>query len=291
MVELKKNEQELTAEIMGKVNLSKDKQALESKVVNLSKCIVNLSKKANVDIGSTEAQVVFVIDSSGSMYKVFRDGTLQNVIKTLVPLALTFDDNGKAEVYQFNSKCKKADDLDLNNYENYVENCMSEPESTTKYSGPIKDILEDYFGINVDGAKVKYTEPKKSGLFSKLFGKKNKENTEATAEQSTGSMADTSEYPVFVLYITDGDIDYDDEDRMTKLIKESSKVNCFIQFIGASENKTTTFKYLRELDSLEGRECDNTGFVKFDDLRNISDTDMYNAVLEQYADWLKVKGF
>lgn len=291
MVELRKNEQELTAEIMGKVNLSKDKQVLESKVVNLSKCIVNLSKKANVDIGSTEAQVVFVIDSSGSMYSVFRDGTLQNVITTLVPLALTFDDNGKAEVYQFNSGCKKIKDLDLNNYENYVKKCMDEPESTTKYSGPIKDILEDYFGIKSDGDKVTYSKPKKQSLIGRLFGKKSKTAKEAIVEQTSGSMADTSEYPVFVLYITDGDIDYDDEERMTALIRESSTVNCFIQFIGASDDKNTKFKYLRELDDLEGRECDNTGFVKFDDLRNVSDTDLYNAVLEQYANWLKVKGF
>lgn len=291
MVELRKNEQELTAEIMDKVNLSKDKQVLESKVVNLSKCIVNLSKKANVDIGSTEAQVVFVIDSSGSMYDVFRDGTLQNVITTLVPLALTFDDNGKAEVYQFNSRCKKVDDLDLNNYEDYVKNCMDDPESTTKYSGPIKAILEDYFGIKSDGNNVTYSEPKKKGLLGKLFGKRTKEPKEAIVEQTAGSMANTSEYPVFVLYITDGDIDRDDEVRMTALIRESSTVNCFIQFIGASDDKNTKFKYLRELDDLEGRECDNTGFVKFDDLRNVSDTDLYNAVLEQYANWLKVKGF
>lgn len=288
MVNISKNEEQLTAEIMGKINLSKDKSNLEQKVINLSKCVVNLSKKNKVDIGSTEAQVVFVIDNSGSMDGVFYDGTLQKVITTLLPLGLTFDDNGKAEVYQFNHKCKKITDLSLDNYENYVKKHMEEPNGTTKYSGPMKDILCDYFGIDFNGSKVTYNKPKKKGFFAKLFGGGN-QTKEDTMQTSTGVMADTSEYPVFILYITDGDIDYDDKSMMNELVRQSSKVNCFIQFIGAS--KVSTFEYLKSLDDLDGRDCDNTGFVKFDSLSGISDEDLYNAVLEQYAKWLHVKGF
>ena len=44
MVELKKNEEELTQEVMRKISLSKDKVNLEKHVVNLSKCVINLSK-------------------------------------------------------------------------------------------------------------------------------------------------------------------------------------------------------------------------------------------------------
>ena len=289
MVDISKNEEQLASEIMGKVNLSKDKANLEKNVINLSKCIVNLSKKSKVDIGSTKAQVVFVIDQSGSMSDVCSDGTLQKIITMLLPLALTFDDNGVAEVYQFNDRSHKIADLDLNNYEDYVSRHMEWPSSTTKYSGPMADILKDYFGINCSGSNVKYEKPRKAGFFSKLFGKKKSAEQDSSTEVANGSMADTSKYPVFVLYITDGDIDFDDQDRMNTLVRESSKVNCFIQFIGA--DKRSQFKYLRELDDLSGRSCDNTGFTKFDDMASISDEDLYNAVLGQYAEWLKVKGF
>lgn len=44
-VQLRKNEEELAHEMMGKISLSKDKVNLEKHVVSLSKCVVDLSKK------------------------------------------------------------------------------------------------------------------------------------------------------------------------------------------------------------------------------------------------------
>ena len=67
-VVLKKTEEQLTKEVMGKISLSKDKVKLEKHVVSLSKTVVNLSKKSGVDLGSTSAKVVVVLDYSGSMY-------------------------------------------------------------------------------------------------------------------------------------------------------------------------------------------------------------------------------
>lgn len=62
MIELKKNEEELTKEVMDKINLSKDKVNLEKHVVSLSKTVVDLSKRNGVDLGSTSAKVVVVLD-------------------------------------------------------------------------------------------------------------------------------------------------------------------------------------------------------------------------------------
>ena len=73
-INLTKNEEQLTAEVMGKINLSKDKEKLEKHVVNLSKCMVNLSKKAEVDLGITKARVIVALDYSGSMGHLYRNG-------------------------------------------------------------------------------------------------------------------------------------------------------------------------------------------------------------------------
>ena len=113
MIQLRKNEDELAQEVMGKISLSKDKANLEKHVVSLSKTVVNLSKKSGVDLGSTSAKVVVVLDYSGSMSGLYNNGTVQRTINRLVPLGLTFDDNGTIDVYLFSNNYKKIDDLNL----------------------------------------------------------------------------------------------------------------------------------------------------------------------------------
>lgn len=261
MVDLKKTEEQLTDEVMGKINLSKDKEVLRDNVVNLSKTVINLSKKAGVDIGSTKAQVVFVMDNSGSMDDLYHFGAVQDVVNKILPLGLTFDDNGEVEVFTFNSEFKQRTSLNINNYENYVREYLS-CGGGTRYSGVLKEIKRVY----IDGYR--------KGIF-KLFGKGKKE-----------VLSDT--VPVFVVFITDGDNDPYDEGRTKEIIKELASTNTFIQFIGIG---TADFNFLKELDNFKDRECDNTGFTKFDDISKVDSYTLYNAVLEQYADWLKVKGF
>ena len=59
-------EQQLTNRVMNKINLSKDKVNLEKHVISLSKSVIDLSKNSNVDLGNLTAQVVVVLDYSGS---------------------------------------------------------------------------------------------------------------------------------------------------------------------------------------------------------------------------------
>lgn len=269
MIELKKNETELTNEVMGKISLSKDKQNLEKHVVNLSKTIVNLSKKTNVDIGDIKAKVIVVLDYSGSMRNLYygNTGTIQNTINRLVPLGLTFDDNGTLDVYLFQNDYRKMKDITLHNYENYVKKVIEKSDYTmggTEYSPVLEAIINDGESAN------------NTGLLSKIFGFKNKKSD--TNIQSKNDIT-------FVLFITDGE--NSDQNSTDKVIIESSKRDkkTFIQFIGIGNEK---FKYLEKLDNLGGRELDNTGFSKMADLERASDTELYNNVLEQFAEWLKL---
>lgn len=260
MISLQKNEQELSKEVMGKISLSKDKEKLEKHVVNLSKCVVNLSKKRNIDLGNVKAKVVVALDYSGSMHHLYKNGTVQKTINRLVPLGLTFDDNGSLDMYLFSNGYKKLEDITLKNYENYVREIVN----TSRY---------DMYGTEyspVLNAIIKDTESG-GGFFSKLFSSKSepKEKKE----------------PVFVLFITDGE--NSDKINTDKVIRKSSDPNLktFIQFIGIGAEK---FKYLKKLDDLDGRQMDNTGFSKMEDLRTTSDEELYNMVLEQFAEWLKL---
>ena len=263
-INLTKTEEQLTQDMMSRLSLEKDKEMLGGNVVSLSKTIINLSKEANVDLGAIKAQVVAVIDYSGSMNRMYKDGTVQDVINKLLPVGLTFDDNGSVEVFRFETDFKQMESLDAFNYSNYVkEFMMNGSMGGTCYAPVLREIKKQY----IDG------EVTKKGFFG--FGKK-------TAVVST--KADTC--PVFVIFITDGD--NSDKSATDTIIRELSQHNCFVQFIGVGG---ASMNYLEKLDDLDGRACDNTGFERFNDIEHVNSDEIYNKVLKQFADWLKVKGF
>jgi len=253
-----KTEQELVQTVMGKISLSKDKVNLEKHVVNLSKCVVDLSKKSGVDLGSTKAKVVVVIDYSGSMSKLYTNGTVQRTINRLVPLGLTFDDNGTIEVYLFQNDYRKIGDLNLTNYEDYVRSVIKTSGYTmggTNYAPVLKAIIEGETHLQ-------------GGFFSRKTV-----HTQAIVDDGD---------PTFILFITDGA--NADRRETNEVIKRSSNMNVFIQFIGIGHER---FDYLMKLDELKGRERDNTGFSKMEDLDQTNDNELYSKVLEQFTGWLK----
>lgn len=94
-------------------------------------------------------------------------------------------------------------------------------------------------------------------------------------------------HPVFVIFITDGS--NDDKINTNNIIKESSNYNIFIQFIGLGLDDD--FEYLRRLDDLKGRKADNTGFIEVADFDKLNDNELYDSLLEQYIEWLKITSY
>lgn len=92
----------------------------------------------------------------------------------------------------------------------------------------------------------------------------------------------TSEIPDFIIFITDGD--NSDKPETNDIIRKMSKDNCFVMFVGIGND---SFEYLSKLDNLSGRPIDNTGFVKCAALECVSDEELYNCLLAEYASWLK----
>lgn len=255
-----KSEEELTQKVMGKISLSKDKVKLEKHVVNLSKCIVSLSKKSGIDLGVTNAKVVVVLDYSGSMSSLYSNGTVQHTICRLVPLGLTFDDNGSIDVYLFQNDYRKISDLTLSNYENYVKkviNTSGYKMGGTSYAPVLRAIIEG-------------DSYKQGGFLG--FGRKT-----VTTESIVGNGDVT-----FILFVTDGE--NSDKNETNEIIRKSSDMNVFIQFIGIGTQK---FRYLEMLDDIPGRKRDNTGFSKMKDLNKADDNELYTNVLKQFSRWLK----
>lgn len=262
MSDFKRNEEQLVDNMMQKVNLSKDRVNLKKHVVNLSKTIVNLSKESMVDLGDKKARVVVVLDYSGSMRKMYNDGTVQRTLTRLVPLGMQFDDNGTIDTYVFRHDFTKLADLNLENYENYVvEEIQKKMQKygRTVYSPVLYDIHNKICKKSFWWKVVNF--------FKRLFGKgsKNKE-------------------PVFVLFITDGGNEVGDNVSCDSAIRTLSGSDCFVQFVGIGSDK---FKYFSRLPKIKDRKSNNTGSAIINDLDNIGDSELYNVILAQFARWLK----
>ena len=220
---------------------------LKKSVVSLDKSLVDLTKKSGINLTKHSARVAVLMDYSGSMSKLYINGSVQKVLNRLMPLALRFDDNGELDVWLFENSYRRFDGMTLDNFDTYVNDVImssSYKMGGTEYAPVISDMLHKYF-----------------------------------VEERMNNT------PTFVIFITDGD--NFDKKETDKMIIKSAKENVFIQFVGIGQ---AAFSYLERLDDLSGRVCDNTGFIKVADFNKLSDEELYDMLLNQYPDWLKVKG-
>ena len=123
------------------LNLTKE----ESKqVLNLRKDKIkslNLSKPA---LQNHKARVGLVLDYSGSMNRLYRNGTVQAIIDRVLPIALEFDDNGEMDVWLFDDGYRRMPTITEHNYYGYVKNEISGHMGGTNYAPVMKDVMGKY---------------------------------------------------------------------------------------------------------------------------------------------------
>lgn len=127
----------------------------EPKKVSLSKedrvSRVNLRKQevgqvcAGVDaLKGVKARVALVLDYSGSMRHYYQDGTVQEVIEKMLPLAMQFDDDGNMETWIFDDGFHRLKDINLDNFCDYVKNEINYSMGCTCYTPVMEDIRKRY---------------------------------------------------------------------------------------------------------------------------------------------------
>lgn len=199
-----------------------------------------------------KAEIVFALDYSGSMSGLYNNGTVQSVISRLFPVALAFDDDGEMPMYLFSNGYTKLDPVNLGNYANYksqvIDRC-GEGMNGTEYSPVLRKILSDFGGS--------------SGFLG--FGKKEAKD------------------PIYVIFITDGDT-YDRYETES-VIREMSKKNIFVQFIGIGREE---LNFLQKLDDLDGRDVDNTDFKKIESIAQITDENLYALLMDEFPGWIQI---
>ncbi len=90
-----------------------------------------------------------------------------------------------------------------------------------------------------------------------------------------------SKDPTFVVFITDGD--NHDKQAAEQAITKAAEFNIFWKFVGVG---SAQMSFLEKLDDMPGRKVDNANFIQIDNIRNMSDEQLYPLLLEEYGDWI-----
>ena len=217
-------------------------------------------EKRNV-LPNVVMQVKSVMDVSGSIKRMFDDGTIQELFDRLLAVANRFDDNQTLESFAFSDECVRLSDITPSQFGSYVSSTFIKEAQQhsdllwggTNYGAALETILTD-----MQPGKV-------SGFFKGLFGKKKEAPT-------------SSNVPTYLLFVTDGDTS--SESFAAKMLGDLADKNTFVQFIGVGNQ---SFSFLSEMDKLYS----HVGFVTFPDLAHTSDQSMYEQLLtNKLATWI-----
>lgn len=114
---------------------------------NLNTVLIDMSKSGKTNMSNHTARVALAMDYSGSMSDMFRNGSVQDVVTRLLPIALKFDDNGELESWLFSNGQERLEPVTASNYERYVKNVMMHARMNmggTEYAPVLKDIVKCY---------------------------------------------------------------------------------------------------------------------------------------------------
>ncbi|WP_432562432.1 VWA domain-containing protein [Kineococcus sp. SYSU DK003] len=88
--------------------------------------------------------------------------------------------------------------------------------------------------------------------------------------------------PTLVLFFHDGGVT--DNRGTEKALRAVEGEPVFWQFIGIGRSN---YGILEKLDTLTGRQHDNTGFFALDDIDVVSDAELYDRILQEFPNWMR----
>lgn len=248
----------------------------EQATISLMKTLKSQADKG-IDLGEVSAQVVLVMDYSGSMGKRFNDQEPQELAERCLALALAgLDDDGSIQTIMFHHNVFEPFTLTATNYQGAIDRWRR--------------------GEDVDAGAGAGSVPPPVTAKKRLFGRT------AQAAVSTGTPREMggTDYlpaiqrvlqlwskeldpniPVLVLFVTDGQTG--NEEAVKKHLAGASDKPIFWQFLGLGYEP----RFLRELDTMSGRKVDNVGLTVVQDTLGMDDVKFFDQVTHEYlTEWL-----
>lgn len=222
------------------VSLEKIVAAKAPQLVDLAKtAAVSLEKK---QLGGVRAQVVLVLDATGSMTQRYRKGVVQAVVDRILPLAVHFDDDGALDVCAYAQKPGRLTDITLDNVADYI--------------------LREGGGWEAWPLGARY-------------------NDEPAVLKPLIEAYSVTKVPTYVVFISDGGVSANR--KIEALLRDAAGQSIFWQFVGIGGRNYGVFE---KLDDMPGRVVDNCNFFALDDLADVSDSDLYDRLLDEFPSWL-----
>ena len=129
-----------------KISLEKKISEGAPKLISLVKPLkVQLEKRNLQDV---VARVALVMDISGSMYGSYSNGTVQEIVNKILPVAVQFDDDGELDFWYFGDRCERQPTVNMKNYEEAVprnwSKLMDKLGCGTNELVVMKDVVAEY---------------------------------------------------------------------------------------------------------------------------------------------------
>jgi len=197
-----------------------------------------------------------VLDISGSMSHQYNSGAVQAFLERIVPVASRLDDNKTLDVWFFGSKCKRTKSVTEMNVDGYInKECGEAKRALLVFKMP--SLMIELGGGNNESSVIKDVIKK------------------YTQEQP-------SKLPTLIVFLSDGGVT--DEQEIKKSVIDAAKYPIFWQFVGLAGSN---YGILEKLDTMGGRIVDNADFFNVDDLRKITDEQLYERLLNEFPSWMK----
>ncbi|MCS4088817.1 VWA domain-containing protein [Rhizobium sp. BK176] len=206
-----------------------------------------------------ELEVASAVDVSGSFLGEHRAGLTSTFLTRIVPWGITFDPDGKIDIFTFSDGPASAHYvgyMDASNYADYVATNIVDKVpgwgGATDYAHVLRMILAHFgWGEKQEDAPL---QPKKTGFFARLFGA----GKPSAVEQP---QADEAPRRAIVFFVTDGV--GDDPEATTKVIGDAEREGheTFFVMVGMS-NRSSEFPLLAKLAAKHG----NVIFRKIEDI-------------------------
>ena len=237
-----------------KVETAPKKVSLEKKISETAPKLVSLVKPLKVtlekkNLQETVARVALVMDISGSMYGTYDDGTVQEIVNKIVPLAVQFDDDGELDFWYYGDICRRMDAVTLQNYESAVpydwSKLMDDLGCGNNEPIVMQEVIDEY---------------KKSRLPAYIVfisdGGVSREN------DIKRLLIESSKMPIFWQFVGIGG---------TGLLS---------RLFGG-------YGIFEKLSTLSGRYVDNANFFALDDFKKVDNTELYSRLLNEFPNWLR----
>ena len=135
----------VVAPVVPKVSLEKKLQEGAPQLVSLAKPLkVELEKR---NLQDCIAKVALVLDISGSMTGRYENGTVQEIVNKILPLAVQFDDDGELDFWYYGNYPKRMPSVNMKNYQKATSgwrSIMSSLGGGTEAGVVMKEVISEY---------------------------------------------------------------------------------------------------------------------------------------------------